>query len=150
MEEIIGYVFQILHRSHVHKPCLQQHGDLANVEFFILLGISIMLETSKNGVTLSEIIEVTGMTMSAASKKISILEKKGFVKRSVSKEDKRKVCIILTEKGEEVCEKERIEKQVWMSEVVSRMGIENAKQMLDLLNMMFDIIEDMEKEKTVK
>ncbi len=147
MEQVVDSIFHMLHRSHLHKPCLQKQGDLANVEFFILLGISVMLENQESGVTLSEVIEVTGMTMSAASKKISILEKKGFIKRNVSQEDKRKVCITLTEKGLEICEKERTEKQAWLSEVISRMGIDNARQMVELMGMMFDIIENMEQER---
>lgn len=149
MQEVIDCLFQMLHRSHLHQPCFQKHGDLANVEFFILLGIAVMLEDRKESVTLSDIVEVTGMTMSAASKKVSILESKGLIKRNASTQDKRKMCITLTEKGKEICDSERKEKHAWISEVISRMGIEDTKLMLTLLNKMFDIIEDIERERTV-
>lgn len=149
MEEVIDYLFQTLHRSHLHKPCFQKHGDLANVEYFILLGIAALSDNENKEVTLSEITEVTRMTMSAASKKISILEKKGFVVRTPAQDDKRKQCITLTDEGMAICEIERKEKRTWFQEVIAKMGVEDARQMLELVNQMFDIMEDMEKEKTV-
>lgn len=149
MEDVINKLFQTLHRSHLYKPCFQKHGDLANVEYFILLCIAILSHQSGKSVTLSELIEITGMSMSAASKKVSILEQKGLVVRIPSDQDKRKICITLTEKGRIMSEEEQDKKNTWISEVISRMGVEKASQMLDLLNMMFDIMEDMEKEKTV-
>lgn len=149
MEKVINKLFQTLHRSHLHKPCFQKHGDLANVEYFTLLCIAILSHQSGRGVTLSELIETTGMTMSAASKKVSVLEQKGLVVRTPSEQDKRKICINLTEQGRIMSEEERDKKNAWISEVISRMGVDKANEMLDLLNMMFDIMEDMEQEKTV-
>ena len=149
MEQLVDYLFQTIHRSHIQKPCFEQHGDLTNVEFFILLGIALMLEDEKEGVTLSEIIEVTNMSMSAASKKVSILEKKGLLIRCVAQKDKRKAMIFLTEKGKSLCENERMKKREWIKEVISRMGIEDTKRMLELMNKMFDVMKDMEQEKSV-
>ena len=88
----------------------------------------------------------THMTMSAASKKITILEKKGFIERYVSDKDRRNVYIVLTPKGKEICEEEKAKKHAWMKEVIRRMGKRDAKQMVRLLNKMFDVMEQMELE----
>lgn len=149
MEQLVNYLFQTIHRSHVQKLCFEQRGDLTNVEFFILLAVALMLECEKDGVTLSDIVEVTNMSMSAASKKISILEKKGLLIRCISDKDKRKAMITLTENGKLLCENERKKKREWITEVISRMGVEETKQMLTLMNKMFDIMKEMEQEKDV-
>ena len=147
MEQLTVDLFQTVHRFHMERMNFQKHGNLASVEFFILLGISVRLENKKDELTLSEIIKTTGMTMSAASKKISILEKKGLLERKASDKDKRKICIKLTEKGHEICQNEKTQKYKWMENVIERMGEEDTRKMLDLINKMFDIMEEMEQEK---
>ena len=84
--------------------------------------------------------------MSAASKKISILEKKKLIERKNSKEDRRNVYITLTEKGKEICVREREKKREWVSEIIKRMGTENVERLIELLNQTFDIMEELEKE----
>lgn len=161
MEKIIEGFYKTLHRFHTCRPKLEGHGDLTNVEFFMLLGISDMIDKRaadmrvllqdgghccSNGITLGEIIKPIGMSMSAASKKISILEKKGLLERKNSTEDRRNVYITLTEKGKEICVREKREKREKMVEIIQRMGTEDARQLIELLNRMLDIMEDLDRE----
>lgn len=144
MEYLEDCWFRTLQRFHNHRLRFRNHGDLAMMEFLMLLGVSVLLENTGGLLTLSDIIEVTGMTMSAASRKISILEKKGFLSKRASESDKRKYYITLTEQGKALCEKERLAKRAWVQQIIARMGEEDTKQMLNLVNKMFDIIEDLE------
>lgn len=161
MEKIIEGFYKVLHRFHTCRPKLERHGDLTNVEFFMLLGISNMLERKnkqqsdnrnaeqtvrQEGITLGEIIKPIGMSMSAASKKISILEKKGLIERKNSIEDRRNVYITLTRKGKEICVRDKKQKQEWMMEIIRRMGTEDSKKLIELLNTLLDIMEELEKE----
>ncbi|MCI8508570.1 MAG: winged helix DNA-binding protein [Lachnospiraceae bacterium] len=146
MKDIIKDLFKIVHRFHKCRPKFRGNGNLANVEFFILCGISVMLEGREEGITLGELIKETDMSMSAASKKITILEKKGLIERHTSETDRRNVYIKLTEKGKEISDRERALKNQWIKKVIERMGIDDTRQMLALMNKMFDIIEEMEKE----
>lgn len=150
MDNIIEDLFKVVHRFHKCRPKFKGDGNLANVEFFILGGISVMLEGRAEGITLGEIIKETEMSMSAASKKITILEKKGLIKRHTSEVDRRNVYITLTEKGKEICEREKAMKHKWIEEMIERMGIEDTRQMLDLMNKMFDIMEQMEAERAAQ
>ena len=96
--------YRTLQRFHNCKPKFKGNGDLANVEFFMLMGLSMLLdmkECEEKGVTLGEIMKTSGMSVSAASKKISILEKKGYVERRPSKDDRRFVTLNLLPKGQE-------------------------------------------------
>lgn len=167
-DEITKEFYKTLHRFHNCKPKFKGDGDLANVEFFMLMGISTMLdakngrfacpefedlysgEESKDGkevgITLGEIIKTSEMSVSAASKKISIFEKKGYIKREPSKKDRRNVYITLTRKGKEICEREKAKKHEWTKELISRMGNEDMMELLTLANKAFDIMEDLGKE----
>ncbi len=165
MDSIIQDFFKVSHRLHVCSPKLKK-GNLSNIEFLMLVGISHILKKKKggfltdqdslelcgekalkkNGVTLRELTELMGMSMSAASKKISILENKGLLQRENSKMDRRNVYITLTEEGAALCAEEEEKKREWMSEVIRRMGAEDARKLIDLLNHMFDIVEQMELE----
>lgn len=146
MEDTIEALFKVVHRFHKCRPKFRGNGNLANVEFFILCGISVMLEGREEGITLGELIRETDMSMSAASKKITILEKKGLIKRHTSGTDRRNIYITLTEKGREISDREKALKHEWIKQVIARMGIDDTRQMLDLMNKMFDIIEEVEKE----
>ncbi len=146
MKDTIEALFKVVRRSHKCRAKFRGNGNLANVEFFILCGISVMLEGRDEGITLGELIKETDMSMSAASKKITILEKKGLIERRTSGTDRRNVYIKLTEKGKEISDRERALKSQWVEKVIERMGIDDTRQMLDLMNKMFDIIEEMEKE----
>lgn len=163
MDNIIREVFKVLHRFHLGKPKFKGDGSLANVEFFMLMGLEAMLKlkneeknnlkqengmhrTDEQGITLGEIIKVTGMSMSAASKKVSILERKGLIERRPSKKDRRNMYIILTEKGKDICAREEAKKHAWVEELIKRMGEEDMKQLLVLANKAFDVMDEMEKE----
>lgn len=166
--EIIKEFYRVLHRFHQCKPKFKGDGDLANVEFFMLMGISALLDEKNGrfgypeccdvtacnpvektsseeiGITLGEIIKASEMSMSAASKKISIFEKKGYIKRETSKKDRRNVYITLTDKGKEICEKEKAKKHLWAVELISRMGDEDMTTLLKLANRVFDIMDEMD------
>lgn len=148
--ELISEFYSVFKRFHSCRPKFKMDGDLANVEFFMLLGLSILLEFDNShgekGVTLSDIIKLSGMSTSAASKKISILEKKGYVKRRPSKMDRRNVYITLTEKGTAICEKDKQKKREFLQKLIAQMGEEDMRQLLYLSNRAFDIIENIEKE----
>ncbi len=168
--EITKELYKVLYRFHTCKPKFKGDGDLANMEFFMLMGISALLDAKNGrlnypgvedlfegkraektsqkemGITLGEIIKTSEMSMSAASRKISIFEKKGYIKRETSTTDRRNVYITLTEKGKEVCEREREKKRIWSKEVISRMGDKDMAELLRLSNRVFDIMEEIEKE----
>lgn len=145
-ESVLAEFFKLLHRLHQCRPCFKKHGELANVEFYILMELSLLSELNGGEITLGDIIKRTDMTMSAASKKITILEKKGLVTREPSAKDRRNINIKLTSKGEALCEDEKEKKRAWMSEVLDRMGEEDARQLFRLVNKMLDTIEEIETE----
>jgi len=57
-------------------------------------------------ITATDIIEITGMLKSQVNKVLTDLEEEGFITREKDKTDKRKIHIMITEKGEEIYKKE--------------------------------------------
>lgn len=163
MSETAKRVYMVMNRLHQSKSALRGGGDLPNVEFFILSGMAMMLDAKNGkrccvqvlpeadvseevGITLREIIKVTGMSMSAASKKVSILEKKGLVQRNHSRTDRRNVYITLTDKGREICEKDKAEKHAMLEEIIRRMGEEDMDVLLTLASRVCDIVNEIAQE----
>ena len=166
---IVKEVYQVLHRFHCMTTKLNMYGDLSNVEFFLLMGIAALLDAQSGkcaflgngdmgvaasgtddakglGITIGEINKIMGTSTSAVSKKVTILENKGLVTRTTSQTDRRNVYITLTDKGKEICEREKEKKHSYLQEVIRRMGEENMEQMLRLANRAFDISDEIEKE----
>lgn len=166
-------VYRVLHRFHCRTPKFNMDGDLSNVEFFLLIGIAALLDAQTGkfafldgvdggrladsaapavsdsdevGITIGEINKIMETSTSAVSKKITILEKKGLVRRTPSKTDRRNVYITLTDKGREICEKEKEKKHSYLKEIIRRMGKEDMEQMLELANRAFDILDEIERE----
>ncbi|MBQ9863050.1 MAG: winged helix DNA-binding protein [Lachnospiraceae bacterium] len=73
-------------------------------EVFIL---NILTHADKDSfITATDIIEITGMLKSQVNKVLTDLEEEGFITREKDKTDKRKIHIMITEKGEEIYKKE--------------------------------------------
>lgn len=150
MEKIVVELFNLLHRVHRCRVKFQKQGDMANVEYFILVAVAVVTQRRPEGVTMKELADMSHTTMSAASKKIRILEEKGLIERRTSKTDRRNSYITLSEKGKAICEKERRRKNDWLLKVISRMGEEDMEQLITLSNRMFDIMEMLEAEDSVE
>ena len=144
MEKIVVELFNLLHRVHRCRVKFQKQGDMANVEYFILVAVAVVTQRRPEGVTMKELADMSHTTMSAASKKIRILEEKGLIERRTSKTDRRNSYITLSEKGKAICEKERKRKNDWLLKVISRMGEDDMEQLITLSNRMFDIMETIE------
>lgn len=148
MEHIISELFHLLHRIHRCRLRFQKQGNMANVEYYMLMGIDMMTQKCPEGITVRRIVDVSHMTMSAASKKISILEKKGLVSRRNSETDRRNVYITLTDQGKMICKQEKERKHAWIEKVIERMGEDDMFQLITLSNRMFDIMEELETKET--
>ena len=77
--------------------------------------------------------------MSAVSRKVTVLEKKGYVERIPAKNDRRVIYLRPTEAGTEICSKE-IKKQVAMRNYLAQgMGEEKFTELLALATEAFDL-----------
>lgn len=156
MEDVIQYFYHTLYRFQHCRPRPEQHGDLTQVEAYMLFGIFKMIEDAGDQddkplqIRVGDIIRNTGMSTTAVSKKIRNLEHKGMLVRTASKADRRNVEISLTEQGRQVYQQEKEKKQMRLERTIQEMGQENVKQMLTLVNQMLDVMQKLDEEEKGK
>ena len=86
-------VYRIIHEF---ESQFQTQYDLSLNEGMLLCSIDKHMRCSSG-----EVAEMLGITASNASKIISVVEKKGFIRRVVGKDDKRQMYFSLTSEGKE-------------------------------------------------
>ena len=95
-----------------------------------------------DGATPSQLASHMEISLPTVSQKLTILENQGFIEREVSKEDRRKTNIHVTEKGHEVIDDEYRKFMEKMASVVEKLGEEKCTQLCNLLNELADSIDE--------
>ena len=121
--------------------CKMKPTSLSHSEFITLITIQDIdrikqSEGKEEGVKVSEISARIETSKPDVSKKISLLEEKQLVYRQESKKDKRVTFIQLTEKGLEEMERCKREVEEFMTNVLKRMGEEDANEFFRLCKQM--------------
>ena len=131
----------------------QSHGniklkDLYAGEFMALTAIYKLRMKECNdsiGVKTSDISNCLFMKKPTTSKMLYNLEDKGYINRLSDKKDRRRTYIDLTKKGTDLLEKHHKEMVDYTNLVISKLGEEDTKTLVNLLNKLCDIMEDLNK-----
>jgi len=75
------------------------------------------------------------------------MEDKGLVERQISKEDRRKILIVLTEKGKEQVMGRRRRAEYYFGRLVDKIGLEDAEAYLRVLNAELELQEELRAER---
>ena len=103
------------------------------------MGIITYLASCKNNVLSGELSNVLKLSSGRVAIALKSLEKKGFIYRSSPLEDKRKVVVSITEKGQK-CSDEHKEKAIDdFSKIFKFIGPKDTKEFLRILYKIFDI-----------
>ena len=98
-----------------HKYTQDDSLYMREVHFVVKVG-------SMDAPTMSEVASSLNVTQGAVSQMAARLEKKGYVTRRKSSQDKRVTTILLTEKGKKLCEEHIAFDQKEHSDVSERLG----------------------------
>ncbi len=162
MEQYDALYFEFIERLHRDKQKKQRETPLAPIEFFTLMTITLIIklkegeikdewaekmkkalgkapDLSGEGTTVGELVKIFGASMSSVSRKVTALEKKGFVERIPAKTDRRVIYLRLTETGRAIYMKER-EKQMALRNYIRRgLGEDQYVELMTLANRAFDL-----------
>jgi DNA-binding MarR family transcriptional regulator len=86
------------------------------------------------------------MTKPAISQILNSLENKGYVSREIDRSDRRKIAVSLTDKGRVMLEQAKGHTEQMLDTVISRLGEEDTRQLIRLLDQMADISEEVRRE----
>lgn len=104
--------------------------------------LSIIYNTSKevNKIKSSDISERLNISKPAASRMLNTVEKKGYIKRYMEKEDRRVVTISITEKGINVYKNGIEEYRKVCRRIFQKMGAKDMESFIHLANKFFEVL----------
>jgi len=108
--------------------------DMSPGEFFLLTHIkSTEEETGVNGVFVSELSEILKMSMPAVSQQLKSLDKKELIVRDVDKDDRRKITVSISEKGQKFlkCAQGHMDKII--TNIILQVGEDDVREFIRII-----------------
>lgn len=102
--------------------------------------LKCLADCGEAGLSMSELSGLLSATRPAATQLVDRLEAKGVACRVAAKDDRRRVYVILTEKGKEVYESYKNNGLEFLKRFVSEMGEEDTNALLNLLKKGVEIV----------
>ncbi len=115
-------------------------------EIIVMNGIARNSSVSDKSMCVSDIQTNLYITKPAVSQVLRSLEKKEYIIRTTDTDDRRKILIALTPKGQEFVKSLKEHFSSLLNEIISRFGEDNTKQLIELFNLFADISEDLKSE----
>lgn len=122
-------------------------SELNRSEIFTLLKIKKVMMDKGSLVKVSDISKYSGVTPPTITPIITSLENKGYLARSISKNDRRIVQIELTEKGLSTIEKATELFYQCFDGLVEYLGEEKSKEFVDILIMVLNYFNNLKEDK---
>lgn len=134
-------IYEIMQKFQKARINAKTAREMPRSEMKMLKMIKIN-SSETEGVNISTLSELLEISKSAVSQIINALEDKGFVERITTKNDRRVVYVRLTESGEQ-CFAKVVEAFLQrMAQVFDKMGEEDTKELLRLLEKLYSIVSD--------
>lgn len=118
-----------------------------NFKLFVKGEEAILIYLSKNKdsiITPSEISDIFNISTARVASSLNSLETKELVTREIDKDDRRKIIIKLTKKGNELAEQFKTENLKVTVEILSRLGEEDSKTFLNIVEKLKNILKEEE------
>jgi DNA-binding MarR family transcriptional regulator len=146
--ELIHSIFQFksLVGSGFGMDASESKGLLNMAELILMNGIVDNTIGSENNVGLSDIREQLSVSRAAVSQMLGVLEKKGYINRDIDRNNRRNLIVTVTTEGRQVLERQYDEFNDRLGKIISRLGVDDVKQMIKIVNRMIEITNDLESE----
>jgi len=118
--------------KHRHMPPEPVSGTIRGE-----MAVLRLLSCEKEGKSPGEIADMLRMTTSRIAAVLNALQKKGMIVRSADPGDKRRVLVVLTEKGRETCMKRRDEAKAHLMKLLMRVSEEDAAAFVRISGQIF-------------
>lgn len=123
---------------------LEVFSNISRGEFFVLEALHHhhAANPGVQGMYASALAQVMESSPPAVSRTLKALEGRGFIERTVDREDRRNTYVSLTSKGEAARRETKEHMAGYMENVVREMGPEDIRHLLTLLDKLIDIMEE--------
>ncbi|NLZ46589.1 MAG: MarR family transcriptional regulator [Clostridiales bacterium] len=141
-DELKKEYIQVLFRFRKYGLDYPKMNDVNMTELLVMTGLSTNAIDKEEFVDLAEIQSRAHISKAAISQIFTSLEKKGYVIRETDKNNRRRIIVELTPSGEKILEEAEERVDTVLNETLSRLGNENLKQLVTLMNKLSDISDD--------
>ncbi|WP_302192737.1 MarR family winged helix-turn-helix transcriptional regulator [uncultured Streptococcus sp.] len=125
---------------------INNNNQLNITELMLINEISDNTLNSEGNVGISDVKEFLSVSKPAVSQMLSSLEKRGFLVRDVDKNNRRNVIVTLTDTGREVLSVELENFNIKLKKIISHLGEDDVKQMIEIVNRMILITNELNSE----
>lgn len=122
--------------------------DMSMGEIAVMNGVAEKATGNEKNMCVSDIQNNLHITKPAVSQIYSALEKKGYIIREIDTNDRRKILVTLTPKGQEVLKAMKVQSGKMLDDVISRLGEADTRHLIELFNRLVDISDDIKQERT--
>ena len=144
LKEQLMYALRGLKKASMPPP----DGPGLNMgEMMMMSVITGKATTLGRTVNVSDLRDDGRMTGSAVSQLLNALESKGYIRRGIDSSDRRKVTVALTEHGRETLKQARAVMDRELEAVVSRLGEDETRKLIELLLRLKQIMRDVRRER---
>lgn len=137
IQEMVA-VMRRFRRIHVEKLV----DGISKGEIDLLYVIGGCEDAAEQYVRVSEIVKQAPVPASAVSRGLNRLEERGWIRRSVDRQDRRNVLVQLTKEGRSARDRSDAAIRSFFSSVCRKMGEEELHRMCQSLNKLADICRD--------
>ncbi len=120
--------------------------DLHMGESFVLGHIAAMEEHGHDDVNITDVVQCLHVSKPAISHMLNVLEKKGYITRSINEQDRRRITVSLTDKGRRITRFIKDCMDSSLDEIIERFGRDDILQLITLFNRYHEIAEQVKRE----
>ena len=138
MDELYGEFFRVMHQFRKLNVA-SILPDISQSEFAAMNEIMDKGEDGK--ITISELACKSKVHSSAISRTLHCLEEKGYIERSIDKNDRRNICVELTEEGKRVTTEARQIMCDYVKAVVEHLENRELERLIAYMNKIYSVAE---------
>ena len=128
-------------------PFHEIHRGFSHSEFMVMVTLDRYVhQQQKDGMGAAELAERTRTSPQALSRTLRALESKGMIERQPDPKDRRHTLIRMTDYAREDMREGQMRMKHMFEQVTQRMGEEDLRTLVSLINRMSDIMKDVQEE----
>lgn len=144
------FKFKSLVGSGLGMDALENKGALNMTELILMNAVMGNTADSENNVGLSDVRGYLSISKAAVSQMLGSLEKKGFINRDIDRSNRRNLIVTLTPEGRQALEQQYNEFSDRLEKIIDRLGEDDVKQMIKIVNRMMEITDTLNSESEQK
>jgi len=142
-EQLIRSMFRFKKVGMAFRPRI----DISMGEIALMKGLDDRSSNPGKKNFVSSVQKSLNITKPAISQMYNTLEKKGYITREIDTNDRRKIIVTLTPEGQEILKGMMGAADSLLNEVITRLGEEDTKQLIELFNRFVDVTESLRNER---